>query len=134
MGTGPRDMIRRCVAAELPEPEFAVTDRFVTTVWREIALKTGKALGGQVAGQVTGQVTDEVSRVVFVLHGEQTRRQLQSALQLKGRDNFEERYLKPAIKAGYIALTIPEKPRSRLQKYRLTEKGRKLIQKLQKTK
>ena len=120
----------------MPEPEFAVTDGFVTTIWREIALTNGKALGGQVAGQVagqvTGQVTDEVSRVVFVLHGERTRRQLQSALQLKGRDNFEERYLKPAIEAGYIALTIPDKPRSRLQKYRLTEKGRILIQKLQK--
>jgi len=136
MGTGTRDMIRRCVATGLPEPEFAVTDGFVTTIWREIALTNGKALGGQVAGQVagqvTGQVTDEVSRVVFVLHGERTRRQLQSALQLKGRDNFEERYLKPAIEAGYIALTIPDKPRSRLQKYRLTEKGRILIQKLQK--
>jgi len=34
MGTGTRDMIRRCVAAGLPEPEFAVTDGFVTTVGR----------------------------------------------------------------------------------------------------
>ena len=37
MGTGTLDMIRRCVAAGLPEPEFAVTDGFVTTVWRASA-------------------------------------------------------------------------------------------------
>ena len=34
MGTGTLDMIRRCVEAGLPEPEFAVTDGFVTTVGR----------------------------------------------------------------------------------------------------
>lgn len=38
MGTGTLDMIRRCVAAGLPEPEFAVTDGFVTTVWRASAI------------------------------------------------------------------------------------------------
>ena len=34
MGTGTLDMIRRYVEAGLPEPGFAVTDGFVTTVWR----------------------------------------------------------------------------------------------------
>ena len=34
MGTGTLDMIRRCVAAGLAEPEFAVTDGFVTTIRR----------------------------------------------------------------------------------------------------
>ena len=34
MGTGTLDMIRRCVEAGLPEPEFAVTDGFVTMVRR----------------------------------------------------------------------------------------------------
>lgn len=33
-GTGTQDMIRRCVAAGLPEPRFAVTDRFMTTIYR----------------------------------------------------------------------------------------------------
>ena len=34
MGTGTVDMIRRCAGAGLPEPEFAVTDGFVTTIRR----------------------------------------------------------------------------------------------------
>ena len=34
MGTGTRDMIRRCTEAGLPEPEFAVSDGFQTIVRR----------------------------------------------------------------------------------------------------
>ena len=48
-------------------------------------------------------------------------------LGLKGRDNFEKLYLLPALAAGLIERTIPEKPNSRLQKYRLTEKGRSVL-------
>ena len=33
-GTGTVDMIRRCVEAGLPEPEFDVAARFVTRIWR----------------------------------------------------------------------------------------------------
>ena len=66
-------------------------------------------------------------RVVAVFRGDHTRQELQSALNLKSRTNFEARYLKPAIEAGYVTLTIPDKPRSRLQKYRLTAKGKAAV-------
>ncbi len=36
-------------------------------------------------------------------------------------------YLRPALEAELIARTIPEKPNSRLQQYRLTDKGRTLL-------
>ncbi len=91
---------------------------------------------GQVAGQVTGQVAEEVAaevrRVLMTLHGEQSRMELQNALQLKSRANFEERYLKPSLAAGVIEPTIPDKPKSRLQKYRLTAKGAAAVQALKK--
>lgn len=33
MGTGTGDMIRRCREIGLPEPQFSVSDGFVTTIW-----------------------------------------------------------------------------------------------------
>jgi len=48
-------------------------------------------------------------------------------LNLKHRANFRENYLHPALRNGYIEQTMPEKPNSRLQKYRLTKKGINLL-------
>ncbi|WP_367869504.1 Fic family protein [Pseudoalteromonas tetraodonis] len=42
-------------------------------------------------------------------------------LGLKDRKHFRERYLKPAIDAGIIEMTIPEKPNSKMQQYKLTQ-------------
>ena len=42
---------------------------------------------------------------------------------LLDRMHFSEAYLKPALGDGWIEMTIPDKPNSRLQRYRLTAKG-----------
>ena len=75
---------------------------------------------GQVTGQDTGQVTVHVERLLAVLTGEMSRAELQAALQLAHRDHFVSRYLRPAIKAGVIEMTLPDKPTSRHQRYRRT--------------
>jgi len=43
------------------------------------------------------------------------------------RTKFRHQVLNPLIKIGFIEMTIPDKPRSSKQKYRLTEKGRKIM-------
>lgn len=43
---------------------------------------------------------------------------------LSRRPTFRANYLTPALSDGLIVYTIPERPRSRLQKYRLTPQGR----------
>ena len=74
------------------------------------------------------QVNPQVDRLLAVIRGEMSRDDLQSTLELLDRKSFRERYLKPALAAGLIEMTIPEKPNSRLQKYRLTDKGRQWLQ------
>ena len=75
------------------------------------------------APQVAPQVTPQVSELLAVIQGEMNRAALQAALGLSDRKSFRERYLQPALADGLIAMTIPDKPNSRLQRYRLTDKG-----------
>ncbi len=79
------------------------------------------------APQVTPQVTPQVGELLVVIQNKMGRELLQSALGLADRKSFRERYLQPALAAGLIEMTIPDKPNSRLQKYRLTDRGRQLL-------
>ncbi|GKT06872.1 hypothetical protein DSTSK_01770 [Desulforhabdus sp. TSK] len=72
--------------------------------------------------EVAQEVTPEV-RLLSVLTGEMPRQQLKEALGLKDNEHFRKAYLLPALEAGLIEMTIPDKPRSSKQKYRLTDKG-----------
>lgn len=76
--------------------------------------------------QDTAQDTAQVKDLLFNLEGEMTRDEIQEKLKLVHRENFRKFYLRPALDSGLIEMTIPDKPNSKFQKYRLTEKGRKL--------
>ncbi|HDP25488.1 MAG TPA: Fic family protein [Deltaproteobacteria bacterium] len=76
--------------------------------------------------EVAPEVTPEV-RLLSVLAGEMNRQQLKEALGLKDDEHFRKTYLLPALEAGLVEMTIPDKPRSSKQKYRLTDKGRQVV-------
>jgi hypothetical protein len=50
--------------------------------------------------------------------------ELRAALKLTSRHFARDTYIGPALEAGLIERTIPDKPNSRLQKYRITAAGR----------
>ncbi len=77
----------------------------------------------QVTMQVTTQVTTQVEELIKVFTGEHSRQELQDKLNLANREHFRKNYMQPALDVNLIELTIPEKPNSSKQKYRLTEKG-----------
>ena len=54
--------------------------------------------------------------------------ELMSILGRTNRTKFRDQVLAPLLSAGLVEMTIPDKPRSSQQKYRLTEKGRKLAE------
>lgn len=79
---------------------------------------------------VTGEVTGEVTALLRVLlNAPLSRSMAQRALNLKGQANFRERYLEPAMAEGWVEMTQPDSPRSPTQKYRLTDTGRKILEK-----
>lgn len=85
------------------------------------------AVGEMDTPQVAPQVTPQVEKLLAVLrsspdagrNGGMTREELQKALGLKDRKSFRLLYLRPALQAGLIAMALPDKPNSRLQRYLL---------------
>ncbi|MDO8897766.1 MAG: ATP-binding protein, partial [Bacteroidales bacterium] len=77
----------------------------------------------QVSTQVSTQVSMQVEELIKTFTGEHTRQELQDKLKLANRENFRKNYLQSALEVELIELTVPEKPNSSKQKYRLTEKG-----------
>jgi predicted HTH transcriptional regulator len=83
------------------------------------------------AEQVTEQVTEQVKKLVQKFGSDaKTSNDLMRDLELKHRPTFLYDYLKPALEQGFVEMTIPGKPNSRLQKYRLTIFGKQLKEKL----
>lgn len=79
---------------------------------------------------VTGQVSQELKALLSVFQGEMSRMEIMEAMALTGRDNFRKLYLNPALAADLIEMTIPDKPNSRLQRYRLTPSGQQQVKQL----
>ena len=79
----------------------------------------------------TGQVQDKLHTdntnikqlIVVIGNKELSVKAMMDALELKGRDNFLNLYLKPAVSEGYVRLLYPSSPRHPRQKYLLTVKG-----------
>jgi len=131
LGTGTEDMVKRMAECGLPEPKFIQEQDFRTIIYRYTPQATP-----QVTPQVTPQLTEQdkapvstaVKNLIKVLEGEMTRDELQEVLQLADRKYFRTAYVNEALNGGWIEMTIPDKPTSRNQKYRLTEKGLKAKQ------
>ena len=77
----------------------------------------------------TDQVTDQVKNLLSVMDKEHSTSELMKLLNLSHRGYFRINILQKAIENGLVELTIPDKPTSSKQKYRLTRKGKKIKEK-----
>jgi ATP-dependent DNA helicase RecG len=117
-GRGIERVLDACRQADLPTPELREEHPGFWIVFRFAPRP--------ITPEVTPEVTPEL-RVLRVVQGEVSRESLQRTLGLKDAEHFRQHYLAPALAAGLIEMTLPDKPNSRLQKYRLTAKGRALL-------
>ncbi len=142
MGTGTLDMIGHCMDAGLPEPQFAVTDGFVTTIWRapvashgartvsgrqpRVEVQAGVQAGGQ-AGVQAGLSDREVAMLRACVGVEAKSKDLQTAAGYAGRTRSFERDLNRLLSEELLEMTIPDRPRSPAQRYGITAKGRTAV-------
>jgi ATP-dependent DNA helicase RecG len=146
-GTGTLDMIAFCRDAGLKAPGFRQDGgSFVQTLWRPAPYAIGQATA-QVTEQATAQdhnlsqrLIDEAPRLFPLATAQVTvqvtaqaalfcqeprsARELMDHLGLRHWKTFQTNYLVPLIQGEVLEMTIPDKPTSPNQKYRLTAKGR----------
>lgn len=101
---------------------------FTLSVIHDILVLQGKH---QVEHREKHQVELSVITIVIlqILSGKSlSRREIFAELGIKGDSRAFKRHLEPLILDGLIEMTVPDKPNSKLQKYRLTDKGVSLFE------
>ena len=115
---------------------FRLTDSISTLLQKhDAALDSGQA--DPVSGTKSGPSRDQAGtksgpsqEQLETLHNCLKEIAISELMALTGRANrtkFRNRVLKPMLAAGWVAMTIPEKPSSSKQRYRITESGRQIL-------
>jgi len=135
MGTGVADMMRRCAEAGLPDPEFSADGGFTAIIRRPGAMRATpkRTRSGQGSGKTKNYVRSGIqdslgSKALSILHicasRDASKKELLSSAGYTARTRSFDRLLDSLLAKGLVEMTIPDKPRSRAQRYRLTSKGR----------
>ena len=136
-GHGTEFIIEKCEAQGLTTPQYKPDSAlFHTIIWRKtevggaaggVAAQSGTSQG-QVEGTSQGQVVSLFERITSILADQElSSGEITAALGKEYYSGHLRRIIKMLLSDGIIEYTIPEKPRSRLQKYRLTPKGRQML-------
>ena len=115
-------MIDQCRERGLPPPVWKSDEKLGVTVIFRTPEVTPEA-----APEAAPEATPEVLRMVSAIQGEMTRAEIQKKLRLADEKHFRKNYQQPGLKLGVIEMTVPDKPQSPFQKYRLTAAGKRLI-------
>lgn len=118
-GRGTNRVIVQCREAGIAPPEFQEVAGSVVVTFR---VNVG------ITPQVTQQVTPQVIALLEAARQPRSRAELQRIVELKDRKHFQKAYLEPLLTTGWLEMTIPDKPRSRLQRYRTTAAGTAVLQ------
>jgi predicted transcriptional regulator len=120
-------MIALCKKMKIPEPSFQQRGgQFVLIIRRK---KKASPKAQPITQEVQGPSQDQVE-ILRRCEREQKIGDLMSVLGRTNRTKFRTQVLHPLVELELIALTVPEKPQSSKQKYRLTEKGAAYLRKL----
>lgn len=123
-GRGTNRVVAECKRYGIAPPTFEERQGYLIVTFRaQIGPKGEGQTDPQVTPQDTPQVTPQVRAILEAARSPLSRDELQSVAGIKDREHFRKKYLLPLIKNGFLERTIPDKPNSRLQKYRLTQKG-----------
>lgn len=128
-GTGTLNIIKWCKENQNPpsvweeQPSSVVITFLPSTFFLEETSKTeatSRSLENHPVGHVSGQVTGHVSgqdKILKFCGQSRTTKDIMKLLGLKHRESFYKNHLKPLLQKKLLLMTIPNKPKSRNQRY-----------------
>lgn len=128
LGSGVRNVTKYLpfYAPGADAPSFMDDDLFSVVV--PLVAKAGQ-VGEQVSEQVDEQVGEQVEKLLDFCMTERSKTEILSHLGLAQVYLNYKRHILSCLQKGWIERTIPNKPNSRLQKYRVTTRGKKFLEK-----
>lgn len=131
MGTGIRDMIRRCKNAGLPEPEIRIDGgSFVLTVRRPATGSAPQSGPGQEQVGTKSALSRHQVEILRKCLNTSPIGPLMKIAERTDRTKFRNQVLKPLLAEDLLLMTVPDKPTSRNQRYKTTDRGRSLLEKI----
>lgn len=130
-GSGTVDMVNRCQNAGIRKPEFKIdAGFFVLKIWRKRAQKSEikPVLSRDHVGTKLGLSQDQVE-ILRKCKQESKISELMAIASRTNRTKFRDQVLNILIAEEFLEMTIPDKPRSSRQKYRITKKGSEYLKK-----
>ncbi|MCC5938164.1 MAG: DUF4062 domain-containing protein [Lunatimonas sp.] len=133
-GTGIPEMFTLSAERGLRMPDFEDNKTFTVTIWRPSASTAHDTDHDTAHDTAHDSLFINLEylphRLLWILEGELSRSEMMERLGLTHRTNFNENYLDPATESNWIEMTIPDKPKSKKQRYRLTKAGLKIKEKI----
>ena len=143
IGSGIRRIRQECLDYGVAEPLIEVSEHWVTTIFRRPAVTpedeagTGGARPRPRPTAIReGTKLAPSRRQVEILRNCHTGKSIREIMADAGRSDrtkFRHQVMRPLLDAGWLAMTIPDKPTSSRQKYRLTPAGRHVLAELRTT-
>ncbi|OPY86291.1 MAG: hypothetical protein A4E72_01711 [Syntrophus sp. PtaU1.Bin208] len=121
IGSGIKRIRNLCREYGVAEPRIEVAEHWFTVIFPRTSSDAGHQVGTKLAPSQS-----QVAILKFA--GEA--RPISDFMTLIGRADrtkFRNQVIKPLIEAGWLEMTIPDKPTSSIQKYRLTAQGKELL-------
>lgn len=131
-GSGVNRVYAETAKAGLPEPGIEeIVDRVRVTIHivdHSVPSRIGQhdAYTGSKDGRHVGRY--DVGMLRAAIDGPVHRNVLLEAVGLKPLSQNYARHVVPLIESGLLAMTVPDKPRSKAQRYRLTDAGRDFLE------
>lgn len=121
LGSGMRNTYKYTKLYSGAEPQFIEGDVFRTVIpLSTAATATVGPLGGdQASDQVGDQVSDQdiSAKILAFCHTPKTKKEICNHFGYANLTYFSRKHLKPLLESGDLAMTLPDKPNSSLQKY-----------------